>query len=49
LVYYEEFRYVDKAIAREKQLKRWSRKKKEWLIALKNPGWVFLNDHFKGE
>lgn len=32
LVYYEAYRYVLDAIAREKQLKRWSRKKKEALI-----------------
>ena len=27
------------AINREKQIKRWSRKKKEMLIATKNPEW----------
>ena len=32
LVYHEVFKYIDKAIAREKQLKRWSRKKKQALI-----------------
>ncbi|MFH0814930.1 MAG: GIY-YIG nuclease family protein [Candidatus Falkowbacteria bacterium] len=32
LVYYEEFVDVDKAIAREKQLKGWRREKKEALI-----------------
>lgn len=32
LIYYEEFKYVDKAIAREKQLKGWTRIKKEALI-----------------
>lgn len=32
LVYSEMFQYIDKAIAREKQLKGWSRKKKEALI-----------------
>ena len=32
LVYYESFDDVTKAIDREKQLKRWSRVKKVWLI-----------------
>ena len=32
LLYHEETRYILKAIRREKQLKRWSRKKKEALI-----------------
>lgn len=32
LVYYEEYEYVQDAIDREKQLKKWSRKKKEALI-----------------
>ena len=32
LVFYEIFKYVDLAIAREKQLKGWSRAKKEALI-----------------
>ncbi|MCA1752588.1 MAG: GIY-YIG nuclease family protein [Cryomorphaceae bacterium] len=33
LVYFEEFDRVDKAFYREKQVQRWSRKKKEALIA----------------
>lgn len=44
LIYYEHFFHIRKAIQREKQLKRWSRKKKENLIATKNPAWLFLND-----
>jgi len=44
LVYYEHFFSILKAIQREKQLKRWSRIKKENLIATKNPEWNFLND-----
>jgi putative endonuclease len=39
LVYYERYRYVRNAIAREKQLKRWTRKKKIALIEAANPGW----------
>ena len=32
LVYYEEYSDVNQAIDREKQLKKWSRAKKDWLI-----------------
>ncbi|MGA7694994.1 MAG: GIY-YIG nuclease family protein [Candidatus Sulfotelmatobacter sp.] len=42
LVYYESFDDVNKAIDREKQLKRWNRTKKEWLIAQRNPTWEDL-------
>ena len=42
LVYWESYDYVQKAIAREKQLKRWRREKKLWLIARFNPGWKNL-------
>ncbi len=33
LRYHESYKYVNDAIAREKQIKRWSRRKKEALIA----------------
>ena len=39
LVYFEVFRYVHKAIAREKQIKRWRREKKVALIEKHNPAW----------
>jgi len=39
LVYLERFTEVLDAIAREKQLKKWSRKKKVWLIEKYNPNW----------
>lgn len=42
LVYYESFSIVLEAIAREKQLKKWSKKKKKWLIEKMNPNWVDL-------
>jgi putative endonuclease len=42
LVYYESFDDVANAIDREKQLKRWNRTKKEWLISHKNPTWEDL-------
>ncbi len=44
LVYFEKFEDITLAIAREKQLKRWSRSKKEKLIESVNPEWVFLDD-----
>ena len=37
LLYYEEFTDVEEAIAREKELKGWSREKKETLIKTINP------------
>lgn len=42
LVYFEYFRDVRSAIAREKQLKGWRREKKNALIATKNPLWKDL-------
>ncbi len=39
LVYCEECPSMDEAIAREKQLKRWSRAKKVALIESMNPEW----------
>ena len=43
LVYYETTSDVLSAIAREKQLKGWSRKKKDALIVAMNPKWVDLS------
>ena len=43
LIYYEHFMSIEHAIDREKQLKRWSRKKKDILISMKNPNLEFLN------
>jgi putative endonuclease len=37
LIYYEEYNDVLDAIEREKQIKKWSRKKKEDLIRIMNP------------
>jgi putative endonuclease len=44
LVYYEETPDVTTAIAREKQIKGWLRKKKVALIESFNPGWKDLSD-----
>jgi len=43
LVYYEEYQYVEDAIRREKQIKRWRREKKEYLIRQINPYWQDLS------
>ena len=43
LVYYEAFERPDDAIAREKQLKRWSRAKKVALVESLNPSWADLS------
>jgi putative endonuclease len=42
LVYYEFFHDIESAIAREKQLKGWSRAKKIALIEKRNPSWEDL-------
>ena len=42
-VYYEEYQYIYQAIAREKQLKKWRREKKEALINTMNPEWGDLS------
>ena len=39
LVYFEVTTDIDAAIAREKQIKGWNRKRKEKLIEAKNPNW----------
>ena len=42
LVYYEVAESHEAALYREKQIKSWSRKRKEELIATLNPGWSEL-------
>lgn len=49
LIYYEHFTDVYTAIAREKQLKGWTRAKKIALINSFNPTWQFLNDNFSSQ
>jgi putative endonuclease len=44
LIYFEAYPDPTSAIAREKQLKRWSRAKKEALVAKTNPEWRDLFD-----
>ena len=43
LVWFEEFRMIDDAIAREKQIKGWRREKKLALIEVENPKWRDLS------
>ncbi|MEZ4787067.1 MAG: GIY-YIG nuclease family protein [Flavobacterium haoranii] len=47
LVFYEKFVWVQEAIAREKELKKWRREKKLNLIRQFNPKFDFLNHHFE--
>jgi len=44
LVYYEDTKYVNNAIAREKEIKKWRREKKNQLVMTMNPDWVDLSD-----
>ena len=43
LIYFETFNYIDQAIRREKQIKGWSRDKKDDLITTVNPDLSELN------
>jgi len=43
LLYYEVFPGAMDAITREKEIKGWRRKKKEFLIQTENPTWKFIN------
>ncbi len=46
LIYYEGFHLIEEAIAREKQIKGGSRKKKEMLVNSVNPEWNDLTNEF---
>lgn len=49
LMYYEEFDFIEDAIAREKQIKGWRKEKKRELIDSVNPKWLDLSrDWFIG-
>lgn len=43
LVYYEETCDINVAIAREKEIKKWRRQKKNDLVVRMNPGWRDLS------
>lgn len=49
LVYFETFKYVGNAIAREKQLKGWRRARKIQLIESANPSWRDLSRDWERE
>ncbi|MDH6354824.1 putative endonuclease [Dysgonomonas sp. PH5-45] len=44
LIYWERFAYIEDAINREKEIKGWTRQKKENLVKEINPQFAFLND-----
>ena len=46
LVYFEEYSDINDAIAREKQIKRWKRAKKNWLVETLNPNWIDWGEKF---
>jgi putative endonuclease len=48
LVWWERHQWVQHAIEREKEIKKWRREKKDRLIEGMNPGWRFLNDEIAG-
>lgn len=43
LVYFESSNDINAIIAREKQLKRWNRSKKIWIIEKMNSEWIDLS------
>lgn len=47
LIYIQGFQFIAEAIEREKQIKSWSRKRKEVLINSLNPDWIDLYDSLK--
>ncbi len=49
LVYYQDFRDVRAAIAREKEIKAWRRSKKIALIESSNPTWADLSEGWYGK
>ena len=49
LVYFEEHDNAESAIQREKQLKSWSRARKEALIHSSNHGWQDLSEGWSDE
>ena len=44
LIYYEVYDTPDEAIAREKQIKKWNRKRKNELVERENPEWKDLSE-----
>ena len=48
LVWFERYQYVRNAIAREKEIKSWTRAKKLALIKEQNPSWADLSESVRG-
>ncbi len=46
-MWYEQYQYINNAIDREKQIKRWNRAKKLWLIEQTNPTWIDLSESWE--
>ena len=46
LVYLETYSDINQALEREKQLKKWRREKKDWLIKTLNPNLTDLSEGF---
>lgn len=44
LIYWEHFEYINEAIAREKEIKGWTRLKKVKLVEVLNPDFLFLEE-----
>jgi len=49
LVWFEHYQYVYNAIDREKQIKRWGRAKKIWLVEQSNTSWADLSEPWREE
>lgn len=47
LLYFERFVWIQEAISREKEMKKWRREKKIELIRIANPKFTFLNNLFE--
>jgi len=47
VVYFEKTSYVNAAIAREKEIKKWRREKKNNLVNRTNPSWEDLSEGLK--
>jgi predicted GIY-YIG superfamily endonuclease len=49
LVYFEQSSSIEAAIMREKQIKGWSRAKKNGLVERMNPEWIDLGSDAEGD
>ncbi|RYD83195.1 MAG: GIY-YIG nuclease family protein [Sphingobacteriales bacterium] len=47
LIYFEQYEWIEHAIDREKEIKKWNRKKKVDLINSLNPNWEELNERVR--